>query len=317
MRSLDAIGYGDICVDYVIKVKRFPNVDEKVYMVGSSKHGGGVTANFAVGISRLGALTGFVGGIGKDENGRFLLELLKKDKIDTSFLKIYDDRETAVNFIILEETGDRRIIMDPLLRENVPPPEVFGHDLEMYLGRAKVLHTSAIKLPAAINLSKVAKKNNVLISFDLEKHIIEQFSPEIVVEMIKLTDILLPNKMGAIALTGETSLIDAGKKLLSLGPKVVIITLGERGCLALTKDRIRMIPAFKIKPVDTTGAGDAFNAGFIYGYVIKGMDIDEATQLANLVAAIKCTKLGAQSGMPLRSEVEKFIGELKLKISLN
>jgi ribokinase len=127
-----------------------------------------------------------------------------------------------------------------------------------------------------------------------------------------MTNILLPNRLGALELSKEENVNAAAKKLLQFGPEVVVITLGERGCLVVTENDQFRVPAFKIKVVDTTGAGDAFNAGFIVALHRK-KKLKEAAQFANAVAALKCTKLGAQSS-PTLKEVKAFLSRKPEKL---
>jgi ribokinase len=310
------IGLGEICIDWTIRVKRFPQADEKVYIVERKMLPGGVVANFTVGIAMLGASVAFIGGIGKDTHGKFLVNSLKKKGIDTR-LTLLRSNPTAINIIIVDETGERQIYMDPYLKLNVPSFEEIKNGLDSMLAGAKVLHTSAIRLDTAILTARFAKRKGIKVTFDLEKHVAEEYGLKELKPLLELTDILMPNKMGLRTLMQMESIIEAAKEVMKYGPSTVVVTMGERGSLIVHEDKVIETSAFKIKPIDTTGAGDAFNAGFVYAYLILGLDLREASLVANAVAALKCMRLGAQAGMPKVEEVEKFLRERGYAVSLS
>jgi len=200
--------------------------------------------------------------------------------------------------------GQKTIVQSPYMLSVFPRPEELDLD---YIASAKALHTTALRVDTAEKAMRHAKKEGVTTSFDLEKHV-ANYGFEKLAPLIKLTDVLLPNKMGALTLTGANNLTEAAEKLISLGPKLVVITRGDKRCLVRTIHETLEVPAFKVIAIDTTGAGDAFNAGFIIG-ILRGWDVRSAATFANAVAAIKITHVGAQTGLPTREEVEKFLTE--------
>lgn len=316
MARLDVVGLGEICVDYVIRVKEFPQPDEKIFMLNSSTFAGGVTANFVVAISRLGGKAGFIGGVGEDSYGSFLIDTLRREGVDISCLKVYGERRTAVNFLLVNDVGEKVIIQDPNLLENVPGEEYIDSRVASYIKDSKVLHTTAIKFEPTLKAVKIARDGGVTVSFDMEKHVVDTYGWDRLVELLRYTDILMPNKLGLRTLTGRGDLLDAARQLLDKGPRLVVVTMGGEGSIAVTTSKVVRVPAFKIKPVDTTGAGDAFNAAFIYAHVIKGLDLEESSIFANAAAAIKCLKMGAQSGLPKLEDVMRFLEERKVKIQI-
>jgi len=316
IKMLDLIGVGEICIDWILKVDRFPKVDEKIFIKESKKFPGGVTANFVVGFARLGGKPGFIGGIGKDEYGEFLLGILNSEGIDTSYMKIHENKTTAINFIIIDTKGNKVIYQDPLLKENVPDPNYFNIIIEDYIKKAKVLHTTAIKLDTSIKVAEIAKKHDLVVSFDLEKHVVDDYGLERLKPLLKLTDILMPNKLAIKTLMNREDLIESAKELINFGPKMIVITLGKKGSIVVTEKEVIETPAFKIIPVDTTGAGDTFNAAFIYSHIIKGLDIEKSSIIANAAAALKCLKLGAQAGMPKIHELKDFLKNYNYHIDI-
>jgi len=304
---LDIIGLGEVCIDWIVKVERFPEPDEKIFMKGSGKFPGGVTANFVTAFARLGGKAAFIGGVGKDEYGNFIIETFEKEGVDTAYTVRHGDRSTAVNILLVDKNGERVIVQDPNLRDNVPEPEYFDRkDVQEYIASSKALHTTAIKVKTSEKAFKIAKEHGLLTSFDLEKHVAE-YGLDQLKPILKLTDILMPNKLGIRALTGEEDFEKAARKLMELGPKIVVITLGSKGNMVVTESDVITAPAFQVKVVDTTGAGDAFNAAFLYSIIVKKWDYQKASKFANAVAALKCTKIGAQTGLPKLEEVNEFL----------
>ncbi|MHA1714426.1 MAG: carbohydrate kinase family protein [Promethearchaeota archaeon] len=297
----EIIGLGEIAVDWVFQVPHFPEPDEKVDALTQNHFVGGVTTNFLTTASKLGASTGFIGALGDDDYGKFLLNGLKKVNIDTTLT--LKKGPTAVNFIIVaRDSGEKMIIQSPYFQTT--RLEVSDLD-ESYFNDAKVLHTTALHTDLTIECIKIAKKKNITVSLDLEKQIAIR-GKEILKPIIEGVDILLPNKEGAKTLTGELEIKKAAKKLLKWGPRAVIITLGGDGCLITTDDMQETLPAYKVKVVDTTGAGDAFCASFVVAHILKGYSLHKAGLFANAVAAIKIQHLGATSGLPTWDEAVNF-----------
>jgi len=309
MKPLDVVGLGEVCIDWTIYVEKFPEIDEKIFVKEYGKFVGGVTANFLVAFSRLGGRAGFLGGVGEDENGRLVFEALNKEKIDLKHLKVWKGRRTALNVVIVDGKGRKCIYQDPFLMYNVPDPEDVT---EEYLSKSLHVHTTAIKVESAVKAFKVAYKLGLTTSLDLEKHVAD-YGLEPLKNVLKYTTILMPNKLGIRALTGERDLVKAARKIMKYGPEVVVITRGGKGSIVVTGSGTTSVPAFKVRVVDTTGAGDTFNAAFIYAITVKKWDYEKSMIFANAAAALKCTRPGAQSS-PTIEEVREFLRSRKISI---
>nr|MDO8134171.1 carbohydrate kinase family protein [Candidatus Njordarchaeum guaymaensis] len=304
----EIIGVGEIVVDMVLKVPHLPEADEKVDSTYQARFPGGVTANYVTAVSRLATTAGFVGAVGDDPEGEYLKQDLKSEKVDTTLTLVKKGKPTPVNYVIVDESGQKVIIQSHhmlttrLNKEDIKPD---------YVSKSKLLHTTAIHTDLSTYVAKIAKENNVTVSFDLEKQIAGR-GWDTLKEMVKLTDILLPQKSGAMELTKTASPEEAAKTLLRKGPRIVVITLGEKGCLVATEKTSKVIPCFKVCVIDTTGAGDAFNGAFTTS-IIKGIDPVTAATFANAAAAIKCTGLGARTCLPTMKEVSKFLEDQGVK----
>ena len=300
----EILGIGEVVVDWVSLIDHFPEPDEKIDSLNQYMFSGGVTANFTVAASRLGAKTGFFGAIGNDTYGDFLKNDFKNEDVDFSSLVTKENKPTPVNFIfVVKNTGEKVIIQSPYMHSTIP--SISDLD-EKIFKNIKLLHTSAIYHDLTIKAIKLAKKKKIFISLDLEKQIalrgLSKLKP-----ILKQVDLLIPNKAGAMQLTKAKNPEEAAKIFLELGVKTIIITLGDKGALIVTKNKNVIIPAIKVNPIDTTGAGDTFCAAICYSYVLKKFNIEKATLFANAAAALKIQSMGARTGMPTYNQVIQFL----------
>ncbi|MEM2958109.1 MAG: carbohydrate kinase family protein [Candidatus Jordarchaeaceae archaeon] len=308
VKVLDVVGIGLTCVDLVMRVPKFPEVDEVVISLEFEQHYGGVAANAIVTLARLGAKVGFIGKIGMDPFGYNMVKAFEKDGVDTS--KIIRDRRfgSALSFIQVDPKGERKISHYPGAAPFLTPQDV--EQTSDYIASSKMIHMDGINPQSAIRSAEIAKKRGAQVSFDLSTSLsaVEIFglTKKEVENFIGLIDVFIPCKIAAKELTGEEDPEKAVRKLLDMGPSIVGITLGNRGCIVATKDEIVRKPAYRVEVKDTTGAGDAFHGAFLYG-LLKGWTLERTAEFANAVAAIKCQHFGARSGLPTESEVEKFL----------
>ncbi|MFX1317192.1 MAG: carbohydrate kinase family protein [Promethearchaeota archaeon] len=308
MNKVEIIGLGEVVVDWVTEVPYFPKPDEKVDALSENYFSGGVTANFLVAVARLGCSCGFIGAVGNDSYGDFLINDFKKENVDISFTIKKIGKKTPVNFIFIAK-GEKTIIQSPHMHST--KLEIF--DLaESYIAEAKLLHTTMIHPELTKKAIEIAMKHDVKISIDLEPQIAKQGWGNLKNALLK-ADILIPNKEGAKLITNCKTPSKAAESLIKKGIPIVIITLGRKGALVATKDFQKEIPSFKVDNViDTTGAGDTFNGALSVAYWIKEMDLEKAIIYANAAAALKIQKLGARTGMPNENELMNFLSDKNL-----
>ncbi len=309
---VEILGLGEVVKDWVAIIEHFPQPDEKVDSKEQKMFSGGVTANFCVAAARLGIQTGFAGAVGEDADGDWLINDFKHEGVDTTVCLKKHGMSTGVNFIfVVESSGEKSIIQSPYMQTTKISVEDV-RNYKQYFASAKLLHTTCLHPDITLEAMKIVKAAGGKVSFDLESQIairgLDAFK-----EIFKHVDILLPNKLGAMTLTKADTPEEAAQKFLEMGIKMVVITKGSEGAMAFEKSedgyKEYSIPAFKIKPVDTTGAGDTFCAAFLGSYVIKGKSIESSLKIANAAAAMKCLKLGARTGMPNENELIKFLAE--------
>jgi ribokinase len=289
-------------MDIQIVVDNFAQPDKEGIVRRISYGGGGSAANVAVGTSRLGIKSGYIGKVGMDSFGSTLLEEIRRDGVDVSRVKIDLDGSTGFTIIIINKEG--QIIMYGFkgVSDKLMPSELDSK----YISSANHLHITGLRLRTAISAAKIAKKAGVTISFDPGR-LMSILGLQKLYPLLRLSDILLLNSSEASSITNINDHHEAAK-ILNKIVSTVIIKMGDKGVYVKSNATEFTIKAHKVNVVDTTGAGDAFSAGFITG-LLEGRDLKEAVIFANAVAALKITKMGARS-LPTRKEVEQFIKHL-------
>jgi ribokinase len=296
------IGLGVSSIDEFVIVEEFCKPDDKIWIKNFARQCGGVVANFCVGVARMGVKCGFMGSAGEDPNGHEILQNFKNHDIDVEHFFLKKETKSPVNIIVVDSHGSRQILQDQYMEKNVLKADEIMPD---YVAKAEIFHTDAVNVDATRKCMQIAKEAGKKVSFDLERHV-AVYGLDAIKDLLKMTNILLPNRRGALELTKETDVRAAGKKLLSFGPEIVLITMGEDGSMLVTSEGEHQIPIYKVENVvDTTGAGDCFNSTFV-SCLHKGMAPREAADFAAASAALSVTKIGAQS-MPTLKEVEEFL----------
>lgn len=304
--ELDVLGLGEIVIDLLLKIPRFPKPDEKIYVLSSQKQAGGVTANFCVGVARQGLRVAFFGGVGEDEEGEYLLKILQQENVEDKYLFTLKSKVTPVNVVMVSKDGNKSILQSEHMRLTLPPEELITKEV---IQEARHLHLTAINFKTAFKAVTLAKNLELTTSLDLESQVVQEYHKELP-KLLEHIDILLPNKGGAYHLTQTNNPQDASKILLDYGPKVVLLTLGSEGVQLSTQNEQKSFPAFLIdKIVDTTGAGDAFNAGFITSF-LEGKSLTECIRRGQATSAIKIQGLGAQAPLPTKKQLDAFLEKI-------
>jgi len=301
------VSVGDANVDLIAPISFFPKKGGEILIDRLEMRAGGSAANLSVAVSRLGLMSGFVGRIGNDSIGRFLTGEFKEEKVNISQLQVDEKIGTGFTFILVTGEGERTMFGFRGANVYLSPDEI---DVN-YIQNADALHISGYSLlrdpqrKAALKALEEAKKAGILVSFDAG--VLPAIkATDLMRSTLRSVDLLFLNELEAASLTGIKNPEKAAKRALKLGPNVVAMKLGKGGCLILSKEEEIHSPAFNVKVVDTTGAGDAFDAGFLAG-IIEGWDLKRAARFANGVGALSTMKVGARSALPNRREVERFL----------
>ncbi len=299
-KPFDAAGFGLNAVDHLIVVPQYPAFDTKIRLLEHTQSAGGQTASAMVALRRLGLRTAYAGRFGSDPEGIFGLKTLQDDDVNVDFAEVVEGARNQIAFITIDvRSGERTIIWDRDDRLAYSADEVpveFGS-----MGR--VLHLDAHDPPACVRLARAAREAGTIVSADIDN--VYEGLPE----LLPLIDILIGSKEFPQRVTGIS---DERAALVELkaryGCAVVGMTIGAAGAVVYCDGTFIESPGFKAPGGcrDTTGAGDAFHGGFLFGF-LSGEDIETSLTLGNAVAAIKCGSLGARTALPTRSELENFL----------
>lgn len=306
--SPQVIGFGALNLDRIFYVDRIVRPDEEGFISSMQNHPGGSAANTTVGLSRLGIKTGYIGKIAGDEIGEILLEDLTSEDVNTSGIRTVNGRSGAC-LIMVDGRGDRGILVDPGVNDNINTADISMN----YINSARLIHmTSFVCGESDVSFEtqqKVAQRTRVQISLD-PGTLYAQRGMDALIEFIRKGSIILPNDRELRLMTGCEKISDGADMLINAGASWVAVKMGERGCY-VTDGSLRVeIPSRKVNVVDTTGAGDAFNAGFIYS-MLQGRSIETCGMIGNLTASVSITQKGARRGLPFKDELDLLIEELQ------
>ncbi len=298
----DLIAIGHVLMDIRIFVDEFPKADEEAKTDKLSLGGGGSAANVAVGASRLGVKSGFIGSIGFDTFGRVLLEELEHEGVDVAHVKVDTSTSSGLTVIAINKKG--QVIMFGYTGAS---DKLFPSDLNKeYLSSSEHVHITGLSFDTALAAAEMAKKANVTVSFDPGR-LMSKMGLKRLLPLLHYVDQILLNQEEAQELTSVIELEKAAKAIIKSGPKMVIIKKGPDGVFAMNHSKSFSVPAYPVKVVDTTGAGDAFSAGFITAQ-LEGKSLEDSVEFANATANLKITRIGARA-LPNRKAVERFLKE--------
>lgn len=301
MTKFDVVGFGALNVDKLFKVNMIAGKDEESFVVESKESCGGSAANTIVGLARLGLKTGFVGKVVDDREGRLLLGDFRKENVDTKGIVVAKNGRSGVVMGFVDKKGERALYVAPGINDAIDLKEVSTD----YVGRAKLLHaTSFVGEKSFESQKKLVEQlpEHVRVSFDpgmlYAKRGLSALKP-----IIRRVFVMLPNEVELKLLTGKEC-EDAAKMLIAEGVKVVGVKLGGKGCFVTDGEESHVVEPFKVKVVDTTGAGDAWNAGFLYG-MLMNKSLKECGRLGNFVASRCIMKMGARTGLPRLADLNR------------
>jgi len=285
----------------VPRVPRLPEADEVFRLLGVSVQGGGPVATALVAAARLGAPAGYIGTVGGDDWGRFILADFERNRVDVSLARVDAAGSSMMSIILVDAaTGARSILYDPGRIAEV----VLGEGEAAAVRSARILHLDGWHITAAIAAARVAREAGVLVSFDGGAG--EAWRE--VGALLPLVDVLVVARQFAERVTGEADPAAAGPLLLRTGAREVVITDGANGCWYWDSDGSLRQPAFAVAVVDTTGAGDVFHGAYIYA-LLHGWEPAQRLRFASATAALKCTQPGGRLGIPTTQQVLDFLKE--------
>jgi sulfofructose kinase len=308
-RPFDAVGFGLNAVDHLIVVPEYPSFDSKLRFLHHKQAAGGQTASAMVALQRLGLQTAYAGRFGSDAEGHFGFRSVKDEGVNIEFAEVVEGARNQIAFIIVDaRSGERTIIWDrderlTYLADEAPVALV---------SRGRVLHLDAHDPPACKRMAEAARSDRsghsgctgaTIVSADIDN--IYEGLPE----LLPFIDVLITSKEFPHRLTG---IADERAALVELkaryGCGIVGLTKGADGATVYSEGQFIESPVCEVPGGcrDTTGAGDAFRGGFLYG-LLRGEDIETSLHFGNAVAALNCRSLGARSGLPSAGELNDYL----------
>jgi ribokinase len=297
---------GSLNMDLVGCAARIPVVGETITGHTFFSEPGGKGANQAYAAARLGGRVAMLGRVGGDDFGRQMRANLERVSCDVSGVLAVPDVSSGIALIFVADTGQNSIIIVPGANDRFSPEDVKAAR-EFLAGAVWVLLQLENPLPTVLAAARAAEHAGARVILDPAP---ARSVPD---ELFGLADIITPNETEAAiladlppaSLSPDQALVIA-RKLQARGARTVIVKVGEQGCLLVHPEGSQLLPAPAVKAVDTTAAGDVFNAGLAVG-LSEGLDLPSACRFANAAAAISVTKLGAQTSAPTRAELNDFI----------
>lgn len=298
---IDVTAIGAALIDLVAVVERFPEINDEVFVPKLEMKSGGSAANFAVACAKLGLNSAFIGKIGRDVFGQKLIQDFGNAKVNVEGIVYAEKIGTGVCYAAVSG-ANRRLYAFSGAANTLEPKDIKKEIIES----SKIIHLASLKnIKPLETAAEIAKNGTTQVSLNPGALIADQGFKNIE-HLISLTDIFISPRDELFKILEVNSLPKALETLFDLGPKVVAITLGSKGSLVSDGKNQIKIPPHKVKVVDTTGAGDAFSAGFITG-ILENQELEVCGKMGNATAAIKIQQLGAREGLPSRDILEKFL----------
>jgi ribokinase len=292
MAASDVVGLGALNYDVLYAVERIARGGEEVGIIDIKKAPGGSAANTIVALARLGAAVGFVGMVGSDTEGALILEEFSREGVETRITRADGYTGAAIGFV--DASGERALYIYPGVNG-----ELRGADIDRdFISGARYLHTSSFVNEEQLAMQcELAQELHAELSFS-PGMLCFKYSLEELRELIARSAVLFLSLTELAALLPDEGYVRGAARLLSTGAQIVCVTLGAKGSyIADTTGAAYELAAYPTKAVDTTGAGDAFAAGFLYG-LLHEKSLPECGKIGNFVASCCIREYGCRKGLP-------------------
>ncbi|HIC18226.1 TPA: carbohydrate kinase family protein [Candidatus Poribacteria bacterium] len=291
------VGIGMSTVDYLFIVPDLPAFGKSVRATEYLRQPGGPVSTALVTLARLGIPTCFIGKVGDDLDGQFIKEEFEKEGVDTSQLEVELGRLSRTTLVLIDqETGERCFTTHLSTCTSIGLKDTDREKITL----AKILHLDDAD-QVSIQAAEWAKAAGASVVFD------GTWYRESLLDLLRFVDVAIVSDVLVQKWMPGMSPEIITQKLCDFGVRMAIVTLGNQGCVARWNQSTLAFSAFPVDVVDTTGAGDAFHGGFIYG-LLQDWNPEKTIQFASAVAAINCRSLGGRSGLPTLETVEQFLG---------
>jgi ribokinase len=300
MTKFNVVGFGALNVDMLLKVNRFAGAEEESFIEDYTEACGGSAANTMVGLARLGCKVGFIGKVASDREGKLQIDCFNTEGVDTNGIVQAKQGKSGSVLGFVDKKGARALYINPGVNDAIESREI---NLD-YVAQTGFLHLSSFvgEKPFRAQKKLVGMLPSAIkVSFD-PGSVYAQKGFAAIEPIIRSSYVLMPNALELEQLTGEPDYQKGADFMVELGVKIVAVKLGSKGCYVTDGQERQRVEAFQVKAVDTTGAGDAFNAGFLYG-LINNKSLGECGYLGNFVASRSVMKMGARAGLPYTKDL--------------
>ena len=297
----DVIGIGALNVDKLYIVNQIAKEDSESSILDCIETCGGSAANTVVGLARLGLRTGYIGKVARDSEGRLLLRDFEKEKVNTQGIVVVKTGRSGVVMGFVDIKGERALYVDAGVNSTI----TFNEINLQYADNASFMHITSFVSEEAFQVQKkliTSLSKNVKLSLD-PGELYAKKGLTALKSLIKRCFTIFPNEHELKLLTNE-AYEKGAETLLKEGVDIVAVKLGPKGCYITDGEEKHIIPSFPVKVADTTGAGDAFCAGFLYG-LINNKPLERCGRLGNFVASKCIEKVGARPGLPHLTDMPK------------
>jgi ribokinase len=300
MTKFDIIGFGALNVDTLLKVDKIASAEEESFIHDYTEACGGSAANTMVGLARLGCKAGFIGKVADDHEGQLQIDCFKSEGVNTDGIIHSAKGKSGVCLGFVDKKGARALYINPGVNDQIEFREIQAP----YITDTQIVHLSSFIGEKSFRTQKKLLSflpNNVKISFD-PGSLYAQKGFSAIEPIIQNSFVMMPNEVELQLITGEREIPKGATALLAAGVKIVAVKLGAKGCYVTNGAEKQTIQPYKVQAIDTTGAGDAFNAGFLYG-LLHNKTLAECGKIGNYVAAQSITKMGARAGLPYEKDL--------------
>ncbi|MBO3831802.1 MAG: sugar kinase [Candidatus Brockarchaeota archaeon] len=308
---MDVLTIGEMLVEFIRKGRDLPHCETGEY---AGPFPSGAPAIFIDAASRLGLKSAIIGAVGNDDFGGLLKKRLANDNVDITHVFTREEYTTGIAFVTYFSDGSRRFVFN--LRHSaaarIKPEDVDEDFVKMF----RVLHImgSTLSMHEEIREScyravEIANRTGMIVTYDpnLRAELIEPWMiSKISEKILEVAEVIMPSKAELYDLTGKRNLEEASKEIFKHGVKLLIVKIGDRGSIGISRQETVFEPAYIVPEVDPTGAGDAFDAAAVYGY-LKKWGLREILEFANAAGALKVTRMGPMEVPEDISEIEHLI----------
>jgi ribokinase len=294
MARFDVVGFGALNVDKLFKVDRIAHAEEESFVQSVHETCGGSAANTIVGLARLGYNVGFIGKVGNDHEGHLLLDEFVGEHVDPQGItRVEGSSGSVMGFV--DKQGARALYINSGVNDTIKPNEINP----AYLSDTKYLHLTSFVGKTSFETQKNLLENlpnGIRVSFD-PGALYAQKTYKTLAPIIEKTYVMMPNALELQAITKQKTPEKGAQFFLDKGVKIVAVKMGADGCYVTDGKESHQIAALKVPVVDTTGAGDAFCAGFLFG-LLNNRCLSDCGKIGNFIASRCVMQMGARTGLP-------------------